>query len=46
MKSQICTEALLNKGNNNITEFEQSYKGKVKIHNYINRKNRSTTGKL
>jgi hypothetical protein len=26
--------------------FEQSYKGKVKTHNYINRQNQSTTGKL
>ena len=25
---------------------EQSYKGKVKTHNYINRQNHSTTGKL
>jgi hypothetical protein len=25
---------------------EQSYKGKVKIHKYINRQNQSTTGKL
>jgi hypothetical protein len=25
---------------------EQSYKGKLKTHNYINRKNQSTTGKL
>ena len=25
---------------------EQSYKGKVKPHNYINRQNQSTTGKL
>ena len=25
---------------------EQSYKGKVKTHNYINRQNKSTTGKL
>ena len=25
---------------------EQSYKGKVKTHNYINRQNLSTTGKL
>jgi predicted esterase YcpF (UPF0227 family) len=33
-----------NKGNNKITE--QSYKGKVKTHNYINRQNQSTTGKL
>ena len=35
-----------NKGNNKITELEQSYKGKVKTHNYINRQNQSTTGKL
>jgi hypothetical protein len=25
---------------------EQSYKGKVKTHNYINRQNQSTTGQL
>ena len=25
---------------------EQSYKGKVQTHNYINRQNQSTTGKL
>ena len=25
---------------------EQSFKGKVKTHNYINRQNQSTTGKL
>ena len=25
---------------------EQSYKGKVKTHNYINRQNQSTTGNL
>jgi hypothetical protein len=25
---------------------EQSYKGKVKTHNHINRQNQSTTGKL
>ena len=35
-----------NKGNNKITELEQSYKGKVQTHNYINRQNQSTTGKL
>ena len=38
-------QALL-KGNNKITESEQSYKGKVKTHKYINRQNQSTTGKL
>ena len=25
---------------------EQSYKGKIETHNYINRQNQSTTGKL
>jgi hypothetical protein len=30
----------------NIFDSEQSYKGKVKTHNYINRQNQSTTGKL
>jgi hypothetical protein len=25
---------------------EQSYKGKVKTHNYVNKQNQSTTGKL
>ena len=28
------------------TDSEQSYKGKVKTHKYINRQNQSTTGKL
>ena len=36
----------LNKGNNKLPNSEQSYKGKVKTHNYINRQNQSTTGKL
>ena len=36
----------INKGNNKITELEQSNKGKVKTHKYINRQNQSTTGKL
>ncbi len=35
-----------NKGKNKITELEQSSKGKVKTHMYINRQNQSTTGKL
>jgi hypothetical protein len=35
-----------NKGNNKITELRTIYKGKVKTHNYINRQNQSTTGKL
>ena len=29
-----------------LPNYEQSYKGKVKTHNYINRQNQSTTGKL
>jgi hypothetical protein len=29
--------ATLYKGNNKITELRQSYKGKVKTHNYVNR---------
>ena len=29
-----------------LPDSEQSYKGKVKTHNYINRQNQSTTGKL
>jgi hypothetical protein len=29
-----------------IPNSEQSYKGKVKTHKYINRQNQSTTGKL
>ena len=37
--SNIIVFSLLSKGNNKITE--QSYKGKVKTHNYINRQNQS-----
>ena len=37
---------IVNKGNNKLPNSEQSYKGKVKTHNYINRQNQSTTGKL
>ena len=29
-----------------LPDYEQSYKGKVKTHNFINRQNQSTTGKL
>ena len=35
-----------NKGNNKLLHSEQSYKGKVKTHNYINRQNQLTIGKL
>jgi len=34
----------VSKGNNKITE--QSYKGEIKTHMYINRQNQLTTGKL
>ena len=37
-----CTIRVITK----LTNSEQSYKGKVKTHNYINRQNQSTTGKL
>ena len=34
----------LDKGNDKLPNSEQSYKGKVKTHKYINRQNQSTTG--
>ena len=37
-----CTIKVITK----LPNSEQSYKGKVKTHNYINRQNQSTTGKL
>jgi hypothetical protein len=37
---------IVNKSNNKLPNSEQSYKGKVKTHRYINRQNQSTTGKL
>ena len=39
---------LSNKGTvvTKLSNSEQSYKGKVKTHKYINRQNQSTTGKL
>ena len=48
MKSCASDEQpwLYDKGNKKITKSEQSYKGKVKTHKYINRQNQSTTGKL
>jgi hypothetical protein len=39
----ILEDNMYDKGNNN---SEQSNKGKVKTHKYINRQNQSTTGKL
>ena len=35
-----------NKGITKLPNSEQSYKGKVKTHKYINRQDQSTTGKL
>jgi hypothetical protein len=35
-----------NKGNNKITELRTILQREVKTHNYINRQNQSTTGKL
>ena len=43
-KYQIAYKAIVNKGNNKITE--QSSKGKVKTHKHTNRQNQLTTGKL
>ena len=45
----ILSEHLISQSIRVITKLpnsEQSYKGKVKTHNYINRQNQSTTGKL
>ena len=37
---------IINKVITKLPNSEQSYKGKVKTHKYINRQNQSTTGKL
>jgi hypothetical protein len=42
----IYSETYLIKVITKLPNSEQSYKGKVKTHNYINRQNQSTTGKL
>ena len=39
---KVCPIRVITK----LPNSEQSYKGKVKTHNYINRQNQSTTGKL
>ena len=39
---EICKIKVITK----LPNSEQSYKGKVQTHNYINRQNQSTTGKL
>ena len=44
--SWFCRFLRINKGNNKLSNSEQSSKGKVKTHKYINRQNQSTTEKL
>ena len=41
-----CTCSMYIKVITKLPNSEQSYKGKVQTHNYINRQNQSTTGKL
>jgi hypothetical protein len=41
-----CTRYIIIRVIAKLPNSEQSYKGKVKTHNYINRQNQSTTGKL
>jgi hypothetical protein len=45
-RSRAVTAYLQIKVITKLPNSEQSYKGKVKNHNYINRQNQSTTGKL
>ena len=45
MSSQYIRTVLI-KEITKLPNSEQSYKGKVKTHNYINRQNQSKTGKL
>jgi hypothetical protein len=44
--NRIFTSLLQIKVITKLPNSEQSYKGKVQTHNYINRQNQSTTGKL
>ena len=46
MKFRLWCSFLTIKVITKLPNSEQSYKGKVKTHNYINRQNQSTTGKL
>ena len=45
-KEQSLKKDMLIRVITKLPNSEQSYKGKVKTHNYINRQNQSTTGKL
>ena len=44
--SQKQSSWIINKGNNKITELRTILQRESKTHNYINRQNQSTTGKL
>ena len=44
--SQKQSPWIINKGNNNITELRTILQRESKTHNYIDRQNQSTTGKL
>ena len=46
LSGECCNIPIINKVITKLPNSEQSYKGKVKTHNYINRQNQSTTGKL
>ena len=46
IKGQGPTKVIMIRVITKLPNSEQSYKGKVKTHNYINRQNQSTTGKL
>ena len=46
IKGQGPTNVIMIRVITKLPNSEQSYKGKVKTHNYINRQNQSTTGKL
>ena len=46
VSSALSLHTLLIRVITKLPNSEQSYKGKVKTHNYINRQNQSTTGKL
>ena len=45
-RNRIYQSKSINKNNNKLPNSEQSNKGKVKTHKYINIQNQSTTGKL
>jgi hypothetical protein len=44
--TSLTANMTINKGITKLPNSEQSYKGKVKTHKYINRQNQSITGKL